>query len=113
MDSKIYIYERLIQGHIEKEDLDLSNMPEWPKCDISKKNQAQRLLGIVTRCESRENYVFILTNQFGINDSKTPSQPAQLYPDKKQWKDSVPLEEGMWITFVFQRQRKSTNALFL
>ncbi len=109
MDSKIYIYERLIQGHIEKEDLDLSNMPEWPKCDISKKNQAQRLLGIVTRCESRENYVFILTNQFGINDSKTPSQPAQLYLDKKQWKDSVPLEEGMWITFVFQRQRKSTR----
>ena len=113
MTSKIYISAQLIQGHILEDDLDLSNIPDWPEMkdfgDISNKNYRQRLLGIVTRCESYENYAFLLTNQFSINDSAIPSQPAQLYLDKKQWKDSVLLKDGMWVTFELRRQTRGTR----
>lgn len=113
MSFPIYIYEQLIQGHIDEENLDLNNIPTWLDikdfCDINKRTSTQRLLGVVTRCESHEHYVFLLTNQFGINDSTIRSKPAQIYLDKKQWTDSILLEEGMWVTFELRRQPKHSR----
>ena len=107
MDSNIYISEQLIKGHIDAGSLDLSNIPDFNKF-ISLKT-TQSLLGVVTRCESLDNYAFILTNQYGVNDSSVPSDPVQLYLDKKQWKDTVPLEDGMWVIFELQKQQKKTR----
>lgn len=73
------------------------------------KKSVQRLIGVVTRCESYDSYTFIVTNQYGVKDYDSPSHPVQLYLDKKQWKDSVSLEEGMWVTFELRRQTKSVR----
>lgn len=104
MGTKIYIPKQLILGHIDETLLDLSNIPKFPVIQREK-----RLLGIVTRCESSENYAFIVTNQYGIDDSETPSYPVQIFLDKKQWIDSVSLKNGMWVTFELLRQSNRTR----
>ncbi len=104
METKIYIPEQLILGRIDETLLDLSNIPEFPEIQREK-----RLLGFVTRCESYENYAFIVTNQYGIDDSK-PSHPVQIFLDKRQWIDSASLKNGMWVTFeLLRRQSNKTR----
>lgn len=111
MSTAIFISQHLILGHIDQADLNLSNIPQWPKLTPAVKSRSQRLLGLVSRCRASDKYAFIVTNQCGINDSTTPSQPVSLYLDKKQWKDSVELKEGLWVTFELRRQRgKSRHA---
>jgi ATP-dependent DNA helicase RecQ len=72
-----------------------------------KYNQDIYHLGIVTRCKGNDHYAFIVTNQFGINDSDIPSSIVEVFLNKKDWKDVVLLEEGMWV--VFQTNYKKTN----
>lgn len=100
MDNKIYISKNFLVGHIEDDLLDMTDLPDFP---IVHKD---RLLGLVSRCQEDECYVFVNTNQYIINESKNPAQPAQLYLNKKQWKGETTLRNGMWVSFELKRQPK-------
>lgn len=98
----IHIKPELIVRHIDTADLDLTDLPQFPV--KKEKSNSPRLLGIVNRCRSHENYAFVLTNTFGINDKSSPDVPVTLFLDKSQWKEAEPLEEDKWITFELKRQ---------
>ncbi len=102
MKQNLHIQSKLILSHIELTDLDLSELPPYPKID-DKKVQP-RYIGIVCRCRSWDNYAFVVTNMYGINNTSTPNTPVQLYLDKSQWKDDTSLKEDMWITFELKKQ---------
>jgi len=70
---------------------------------MSKNNSTQRFIGFVSRCRLEENYAFVVTNAFGIDDLP-PHTPVTLYLDKRQWEDSSTLQEEMWITFELKKQ---------
>lgn len=63
-----------------------------------------RFLGIVNRCLSSDYYAFVVTNELGIDDSEIPHVPVTLFLDKKEWRDTATLKEGLWITFEIKKQ---------
>ncbi len=103
MKQGVSVRSELIVNHIEIADLDLSNLPRFP---VITENNRSRLLGIVTRCRSYENYAFVVTNDYGFPGSHSTHAPIQLYLDESQWKGHVSLAEGMWITFELKKQPK-------
>lgn len=102
MRQELYIKSELIVNHIELTDLDLSDLPPYPI--IEEKKVQPRYVGIVSRCRQLDNYAFVITNAYGINNSLSPHSPVQLYLDKSQWKDTPSLQEDMWITFELKKQ---------
>lgn len=102
MKQSLHIQSELILNHIELTDEDLSELPPYPK--VEEKKVQPRLIGIVCRCRSLDNYVFVVTNMYGINNTSTPYSPVQLYLEKSQWKDVTYLKENMWITFELKKQ---------
>ena len=96
MTKKLYIRPEFILNHIDTVDLDLTDLPQFPV----------RLLGIVDRCYSDESYAFVITNAFGIDNTTyaSPQKPISVYLNKKQWKGSGELKEGIWVTFELVRQ---------
>lgn len=107
MDN-IYISKELLLRHIEKENLDLTEIPDFPKLptstDSDTSKSSLRLLGVVSRCKSYDSYVFVITNQFGINDSTDLSSPVQIHLPKSHCKDSILLKEGSLLTFEIIKQ---------
>lgn len=83
------------------QEKDNENGKNCSKCN--EKTPTHRLIGIVNRCRPSENYVFVVTNAFGIDDLP-PHTPVTLYLDKKQWEDTSSLQEEMWITFELKKQ---------
>lgn len=102
MKQNLHIQSELILNHIELTDEDLSELPPYPK--VEEKKVQPRLIGIVCRCRSLDNYAFVITNMYGINNTSTPYSPVQLYLEKSQWKDVTYLKEDMWITFELKKQ---------
>ena len=102
MKQNLHIQSELILNHIELTDEDLSELPPYPK--VEEKKVQPRLIGIVCRCRSLDNYAFVVTNMYGINNTSTPYSPVQLYLEKSQWKDVTYLKEDMWITFELKKQ---------
>ena len=102
MKQNLHIQSELLLNHIELTDEDLSELPPYPK--VKKKKVQPRLIGIVCRCRSLDNYAFVVTNMYGINNTSTPYSPVQLYLEKSQWKDVTYLKEDMWITFELKKQ---------
>ena len=103
MKQNLHIQSELLLNHIELTDEDLSELPPYPK--VEEKKVQPRLIGIVCRCRSLDNYAFVITNMYGINNTSTPYSPVQLYLEKSQWKDVTYLKEDMWITFAFSTKR--------
>ncbi len=101
MRQNIYIQKDLILNHIELADLDLEDLPEFPDIEVE-----PRFLGIVSRCRPVDNYVFVITNSYGISKTKTPHTPVSLFMDKSEWKSAETLREDMWITFELKIQPK-------
>ena len=102
MKQNLHIQSELLLNHIELTDEDLSELPPYPK--VEEKKVQPRLIGIVCRCRSLDNYAFVVTNMYGINNTSTPYSPVQLYLEKSQWKDVTYLKEDMWITFELKKQ---------
>lgn len=102
MKQNLHIQSELLLNHIELTDEDLSELPPYPK--VEEKKVQPRLIGIVCRCRSWDNYAFVVTNMYGINNTSTPYSPVQLYLEKSQWKDVTYLKEDMWITFELKKQ---------
>ena len=102
MKKNLHIQSEFILNHIEQTDLDLSELPPYPI--IEDRKIQPRLIGMVCRCRSWDNYAFVITNMYGINNSSTPYSPVQLYLDKRQWKDTADLKENIWITFELKKQ---------
>ena len=102
MKQNLHIQSELLLNHIELTDEDLSELPPYPK--VEEKKVQPRLIGIVCRCRSLDNYAFVITNMYGINNTSTPYSPVQLYLEKSQWKDVTYLKEDMWITFELKKQ---------
>ena len=102
MKQNLHIQSELLLNHIELTDEDLSELPPYPK--VEGKKVQPRLIGIVCRCRSLDNYAFVVTNMYGINNTSTPYSPVQLYLEKSQWKDVTYLKEDMWITFELKKQ---------
>lgn len=102
MKQNLHIQSELLLNHIELTDEDLSELPPYPK--VEEKKVKPRLIGIVCRCRSLDNYAFVVTNMYGINNTSTPNSPVQLYLEKSQWKDVTYLKEDMWITFELKKQ---------
>ena len=94
-------------NHIELADLDLSDLPPFPI--VAERIVGPRLIGIVTRCNPDDNYVFVVTNQYGVEQADVPYLPVTLFMNKSEWKDTEPLSENMWITFELKSQPERTR----
>ena len=100
MKQNLHIQSELLLNHIELTDEDLSELPPYPK--VEEKKVQPRLIGIVCRCRSLDNYAFVVTNMYGINNTSTPYSPVQLYLEKSQWKDVTYLKEDMYLPTSIQ-----------
>lgn len=102
MNSKYVVPASYIIGSLNENQLDLSNLPEYP--DMPKKLQAPEYIGFVTAFKEDEGYGFIVTNGQGIDGSGYKTRIREVFFHINDCQGDKTIAVGNAVKFALQRK---------
>ena len=102
MNSKYIVPSSYIIGSLNENQLDLSDLPEYP--DIPKKSQTPEYMGFVTAFKEDKGYGFIVTNGQGIDASGHKTRIREVFFHINDWQGDKTFSVGTAVKFALQRK---------
>ena len=102
MNNKYIVPSNYIIGSLNENQLDLSNLPEYP--DMSKKSQTPAYIGFVTAFKEDEGYGFIVTNGQGIDTADHKTRIREVFFHINDWQGDKAFSVGDAVKFALQRK---------
>lgn len=103
MSNKYTVPSSYIIGSIDKEQLDLSNLPEFPI--IQRKTGNPEFIGFITAFKEDEGYGFIVTNGQGIDKQGITSRLREVFFHINDWKGDKSFEVGDAVMFSISTKK--------
>lgn len=103
MNNKYIVPSNYIIGSLNENQLDLSNLPEFP--DMPKRSsQSPQYIGFVTAFKEDEGYGFIVTNGQGIDGTGQKTRIREVFFHINDWQGDKSFSVGDAVKFALQRK---------
>ena len=103
MSKKFYISSTDLVGRMKPEDLDLSNLPDFPL--IPQKTGTPEYMGFVSFFKEEEEFGFIVTNGQGIDGEGHHSRLREVFFHVNDWKGERTFEVGDAVKFTLSAKK--------
>lgn len=103
MNNKYIVPSNYIIGSLNENQLDLSNLPEFP--DMPKRSsQSPQYIGFVTAFKEDEGYGFIVTNGQGMDGTGHKTRIREVFFHINDWQVDKSFSVGDAVKFALQRK---------
>lgn len=103
MNEKYLVPSSYIVGNLNEDQLDLSNLPDFPV--IPKKTGNPNYIGFITAFKEDEGYGFVVTNGQGIDGAGTTSRLREIFFHINDWQGEKDIEVGTAVKFALSSKK--------
>ena len=103
MNEKYLLPSSYIVGNLNEDQLDLSNLPDFPV--IPKKTGNPNYIGFITAFKEDEGYGFVVTNGQGIDGAGTTSRLREIFFHINDWQGEKDIEVGTAVKFALSSKK--------